>query len=166
MERHLTHLDVPRGHVVVYDNRLIHGSNPARAGHVRIALAAAFIPSEADLLYYVDLPSGETVSYVVTDDYFIDLDNPDDWGAVDSGWRPPVGDGVVEVRPVGPTHHRLLTEDDLVGLRPAAPRATLLVDDRPSSGSRSPAVQAEARGRAGRFHRRWPRRRSRPERTR
>lgn len=54
-------LDVPKGHAVIFDERLIHGSFDNTSQEDRLAVSNVMIPQEATLFHYFKTEKGNTI---------------------------------------------------------------------------------------------------------
>ena len=63
------------GEVVIYDVRLLHGSNDNKSDSARVAAALVMAPEEANLIHYVKHPTSDSVIYKleVDADFFTDI---------------------------------------------------------------------------------------------
>lgn len=66
-----TPLEVPKGHAVIFDERLIHGSFDNLSSIDRIAVSNVMAPSESQLYHYFKQAPGDTISVMkVKEDFF------------------------------------------------------------------------------------------------
>lgn len=69
---YLTFFEVPAGHALAFDHRLIHGSFPNRTQHPRPAIAVGFLPIDVPIHHYYLAPDGRQFLYTVDDEFFFD----------------------------------------------------------------------------------------------
>lgn len=71
----LTPLDVPAGHAVVFDHRVLHGSFANRTDRPRVAVVVGFAPVDAEIVHIWREPGGPTLRMVV-DPAFLLVQDP------------------------------------------------------------------------------------------
>lgn len=64
-------VSVPRGHCLVYNHRLVHGSAPNLTDQLRTAVAIGFVPAQADLVHLTKDDHDRYLQFHVADDFFI-----------------------------------------------------------------------------------------------
>jgi len=75
-DRELSTLAVPRGHVVIFDNSLLHGSDVNHSANIRIAAVTQAIPAGATPIYYViEEKFGKelVLCHEINQDFFLDI---------------------------------------------------------------------------------------------
>ncbi len=63
-------LEIPAGQAVVWDNRVLHGSDENVTDDLRLAVAVTFSPREAQLYHYRLMPDGRSHRYRVDPEFF------------------------------------------------------------------------------------------------
>jgi hypothetical protein len=73
VDRYLTPFDVPAGHALVYDHRVVHGSFANLSSSPRMAVVLGWVTEGADLHHYYLDEDGRQTRFTVTDDFFLNL---------------------------------------------------------------------------------------------
>lgn len=85
LKEHITDIHVPKGHALIYNNALFHGSYPNSSNELRIAAFANVYHSEAELVYHQLAKEKYTLDqFRIDKDFF--LENLTD---LENGVRPP-----------------------------------------------------------------------------
>ncbi|QXC60300.1 phytanoyl-CoA dioxygenase family protein [Aquihabitans sp. G128] len=106
-------LDVPAGQAVVWEHRLLHGSNENTTDDLRLAVGLAFRPRGAQLLHYRLMPDGQAHRYRVDPEF---LTHYDAFTEVEELTGPHLAEDGVHPMPTWAP-----TPDDLRGLGPVHP---------------------------------------------
>ncbi len=69
---YLTFYEMPAGHALAFDHRLVHGSFPNRTPQPRPAIAVGFLPIDAPIHHYFLASDGRQYRYTVDDEFFFD----------------------------------------------------------------------------------------------
>ncbi|WP_254127260.1 phytanoyl-CoA dioxygenase family protein [Aquihabitans sp. G128] len=67
-------LEIPAGQAIVWDNRVLHGSDENVTDGLRLAVGVAFRPRAAQLYHYRLMPDGQSHRYRVDPEFFADYE--------------------------------------------------------------------------------------------
>jgi hypothetical protein len=103
-EKYARRVEIKAGNAVIYNSRLLHGSDPNRSTRRRVVVGCVIVPREAAILQSVLISPTEAESFEVTDPFF---------------WSFRVGERPTDLKSLGVVKHYIgqFTEADVLSSR-------------------------------------------------